>query len=209
MFINTSTTSDLPLSDRMVEPSSPLSSSLSICGNERPKQNSGSVDSGSLDASISCAGQVGWSRVSAIDFVSLLFDDIRFSAYLLFTLFLLISSRRLRPHLGDPSGLISSLVWPLDIESKLLGCCWPIGSGDAGPPGPWKKVRSSSGTRLMACSTPTSSVCKRWGSSSANISRAMGVRPSRFCGLSGRYVTSVRLKAERHTAHNCTVDPDS
>lgn len=97
----------------MVDASSPLSSSLSMCGNDRPRQKSGKFDSGgSVIRTVETSGAAE-SPPQGVVVVSVLLA-ILFRAYLLVSLFLLIISRRFRPHLGEPSGLSNS----------SLPCCW-------------------------------------------------------------------------------------
>lgn len=161
-----------------------------MCGKDRPKQNSGSMQTGSGVVHVADSTQPADETTSfgvvpedrsnngllkLVRSHSPPFPDILFCAYLLLSLLLLISSRRFRPHLGDPSGLSINFDWADDRRSSI-DVCW---SALRWPPladvVPWNSVNSSSGTRLMACSTPTRRLCNSWGSSSASISRAIGL----------------------------------
>lgn len=174
--------------------SSPLSSSLSICGNEPPRQNKGRVDAtvadvaalvsfvelSDVETSLDSFELAVSSRIlssalsSSMASLSLVvpLHVMRFIAYfLLMELFFVISSRRFKLH--SARLLVAFLSSKQSVYSMTLWSLQPDTVGHAG------NVNSSNGIRQIACSTPTSNVCSRCGRSSpASISIDNGVRGS-------------------------------
>lgn len=182
--------------------SAPLSSSLSMCGNDPPKQNNG-IALGSLMVLV-----VDDALPSFFESLSHLFSDRRRSAYrpCNVLLFLVIISRRFRPHFGDPFGLaVTGFVVCNDDVVFVFRILDPPA---ASSPSSWAadgNDNSSNGMRFMVCSTLTKSVCNNWGNSSVSISNEMDVNGSL---LGSKQWYAIWLVSNlRQTAHKFTPPP--